>query len=398
MAISKFYILAFCCGIVFFTSCKDPKEYSVDSSFTDYLQRFENEGAARGHQFDPKSKGLIIEFGDLSNNDAGLTHYETPVRIQIDRKYWAAISKTAGADLMKEDLIFHELGHGLLSRDHLNSTLENGDWKSIMCGGTAVNNRPWNINYRGIRRAYYLDELFKESTPTPVFASLVLPIDTTGYSKMLFLSFNTELKTDAGWPITDDPTHSTSIDNGRLRFQSKVDSVYMVLVKTYTSTQSDFSYQLTLEYSSTKGSDQYGIIFGDIPSGSDVSSDPIDYFTVNNNQKMYMGNRSWYSFFTELSRTVILPGGKNVLKVVKAGSMLYYFINGSYCYCSETEVLVSGNQFGFLVPPKGTVLVDNLLISVKGSSKISTRSKQNIQLEFNMQTTGKFHQNLVPNR
>jgi len=125
--------------ILSFFSCKDTDEYNVDSAFTDYLQRFEDEAATRGRYFDLHKTGLIIEFGNLKGGYAGLTHYENPIRIEIDQKYWNAITKYAGSDLMKEDLIFHELGHGLLGRKHLNSTLENGDWKSIMCGGDKVN-------------------------------------------------------------------------------------------------------------------------------------------------------------------------------------------------------------------------------------------------------------------
>lgn len=398
MTKTRFLLVSIGCFLLFFTSCKDSKEYSVDSSFTDYLIRFENEGASRGHTFDPQINGLIIEFGNLTKNEAGLTHYEKPVRIQIDKTYWNAISKSAGADLMKEDLIFHELGHGLLKRDHLNTTLENGDWKSIMCGGTKVDNRSWNINYRGIRRKYYLDELFNESTPAPDFASLQLSVDTTGYSKSLYLSFDTPAKADAGWQITENSQYKTSIDNGRLRFQSKIDTVFMVSAITTNDVLSDFSYQLTLEFPTGNASDQYGLIFGSIPPNTNVNTDPVEYFTINNTQKMFMGNRTWYSFFTELSKPEIMASGKNTLKVVKISTMLYYFINNFYSYCSEIEVKNSGNQFGFLVPPKGTIWVDNLLISQKGSKNISNKVKQNIQLDFKIQATDKFNQNKIKNQ
>ena len=395
MTKTRFLLISFACVLLSLTSCKDSKEYSVDSTFTDYLIRFEAEGASRGHTFDPQNNGLIIEFGNLANNDAGLTHYEKPVRIQIDKTYWNAISKSAGADLMKENLIFHELGHGLLKRDHLNETLANGDWKSIMCGGNKVGDRSWNINYRGIRRKYYLDELFNESTPAPDFASLQLTVDTTGYSKSLYLSFDTSAKADAGWEITETPQYKTSIENGRLRFQSKIDTVFMVSAITSTDVLSNFSYQLTLEFPTVNTTDQYGLIFGSIPSKTNPSSDPVEYFTVNNNQKMFMGNRTWYSFFTELSKPEIMASGKNTLKVVKTGTMLYYFINNVYSYCSEIEVKSSGYQFGFLVPPKGTIWVDNLLIAQKGSKNISNKVKQNIQLDFTVQPTGNFNQNKI---
>jgi len=116
-----------------FSAC-NPHEYRIDPAFTDYLQRFKTEGASRGHNLTPETSGLIMEFGTLADGTAGLTHYETPVRIQIDKTYWNAISNTAGADMMKEDLIFHELGHALLGRPHINDVLPNGDWKSVMCG------------------------------------------------------------------------------------------------------------------------------------------------------------------------------------------------------------------------------------------------------------------------
>ena len=387
-----------CSGILFLSSCKNSKEYSVDSSFSDYLQRFVNEGASRGRMFNPQATGLIIEFGNLSNNEAGLTHYETPIRIQIDKTYWDAISTSAGADMMKEDLIFHELGHGLLGRDHLNSTLVNGDWKSIMCGGDKVNSRSWNINYRGMRRQYYLDELFKESTPAPDFASLQLATDTTGYSSYMALNFDTPAQ--AGWKLVDSTSYKISLDNGRLRFQSNVNNAYLVFIKlpTAITVQTDFSYEFTISYLATDATGQYGLAFGPVATGASTTNDAVEYFSINNNQKMYMGNRSWYSFFTELTEASIIPGGNNKLKVFNIGQVLYYFINGVYCYNSEMVATGGLNEFGFLVPPMGTIWLDNLQISKKGTSNTISKVKQNIPFEFRVQITNKFDQNKIKNQ
>jgi hypothetical protein len=395
----RYYLVTILCVSLFLSSCKDPKEYNINSSFTDYLQRFEAEAATRGKNFDPQASGLIIEFADLKDNIAGLTHYETPIRIEIDRTYWDDISKTAGSDLMKENLIFHELGHGLLKRDHLNSTLVNGDWKSIMCGGTKVGDRPWNINYRGERRKYYVDELFDESTPAPDFASLILPIDTTGFTSVYQKNFNTP--DQAGWAITDNSKYNTSIDNlGRLRFQSKIDSVYLVYgnISNPISNQSDFSFELTFYYPGTDMTNQYGLIFGTISTGSTSVTDAIEYFTINNNQKMYMGNRTWYSYYTELTESSVVAGGKNKIKVFKKGSMLYYFINNVFCYQSEIETKTVLSQFGFMVPPNGTVLIDNLIISQNGRSNTSLKVKQDTQIEFKIQSTDQFNQKNVKNQ
>lgn len=364
------------------SSCNDPNEYRVDPNFADYLHRFENEASKRNKNFDLQSTGLIIEFADLKDNTAGLTHYENPIRIEIDETYWKAISKSAGADLMKEDLIFHELGHGLLDRKHLNSTLENGDWKSIMCGGEKINGRSWNINYKGLRREYYINELFDESTPAPEFSSTQLMVDTTGYTSKLFLSFDSEAQ--AGWEIKDIIQYKTSIDKGRLKFQSKVEDIYLVFAKTSIDVQTDFSFELSIEYPVGGATNQYGMIFGHVPDESTGVNDPVEYFTINNNKNMQMGNRTWYSFFTEINQSSILSAGKNKLKVVKIGKILYYFINNVYTYCSEMEVTENGNRFGFMVPSKGTVYIDNLDISqnIKSSSVAKIIQNQTVEFEI----------------
>jgi len=394
----SYYFVLICTSVLVFTSCKDSKEYRVDSSFADYLQRFETEGASRGKTFDVQTNGLIIEFANLKDNTAGLTHYEKPIRIEIDRTYWNDISKSAGADLMKEDLIFHELGHGLLNRNHLNSTLENGDWKSIMCGGDKVDNRSWNINYRGMRRKYYIDELFNESTTAPDFSSNQLAVDTTGFGS--FVKYNFDTPSQAGWKLGDSLNYAISLDNGRLKFLSKVSEVYMVFLRLPNpiTIQTDFSYEITLSYPTGDATNQYGLVFGPVAAGSSGSTDPIEYLTINNNQKMYMGNRSWYSYFTELTKTSVTPGGNNKLKVFKIGQVLYYFINNVYCYTSEIVATNTLNEFGFLVPPGGTVWMDNLQISKKGAANVSARVQQNMQVEFSVQQADQFIQHTINNQ
>jgi len=401
MKFIKIYSVFVLLILLLFSSCKNSHEYSVDSAFTDYLQRFEDEGALRGHTFDLKSSGLIIEFGDLTDSAAGLTHYETPIRIQIDRTYWKAISNTAGADMMKEDLIFHELGHGVLGRSHLNTMLENDDWKSMMCGGTKVNNRSWNINYRGERRKYYLDELFDINTEAPAYSSMQLVVDTTAFYSVLKRNFDTQAQ--AIWALKDTTTYKTSLSNGRLCFQSKVNQVFFVIANILTpiNISSDFSYELSLQYPSGGVSNQYGLLFGPTAITSNSSNDSIEYFSINNNLKMYMGNRSWYSFFTELTESSILPMAANKLKVFKIGNMLYYFINNVYCYQSEIVANSTLSQFGFMVPANGTVWIDNFQISQRGSSKVSSNSaklNQEIQVEPVMRLVPAFNQNKVNNQ
>jgi hypothetical protein len=247
----------------------------------------------------------------------------------------------------------------------------------------------------GIRRAYYINELFDESNVAPDFSSNMLISDTTGYLIKYQLSFDNEAST--GWIVTDDSQHKTSIENGRLRFESKVTDIFLVFLYTKNiDIQSDFSYELNMEYSSTTDmTGQFGIVFGNLPDGSNGTHDPIEYFSINKNKKMYMGNRTWYSYFTELTENQIIPSGRNKLKVCKTGKFLYYFINGVYSYCSEIETSTSGFHYGFMVPPNGVVLLDNLSIAQRTSSGVTSKIKQNQVVEFEMTTVKSLNQNLI---
>jgi hypothetical protein len=375
-------------------SCKNSSEHRVGSEFTVYVQRFQDEATKHGKNLDLINGGLIVEFADLKDGVAGLCHYEKPIRIEIDKTYWAAIEKFADADLMKEDLLFHELGHGFLGRKHLNTLLENGDWKSIMCGGDKVNGRSWNINYHGVRRTYYVDELFNESTAAPVYSSLQLVVDTTGYTPTYSLNFNS--LSQAGWPIAETTNYSTTLTtDGKLKFQSKNSQSYLVSTPIQTAISSNFSYELTVENPTGNTTDQYGIIFGVIPDGSTANNAPLEYFNINNGKKMFMGNRTYYSFFTELDESKIVPAGKNKLKVFKIGSMIYYFINNTYAYCSEIVTTASLNKFGFIVPAQGTVLVDNFIIAQSKSSNAPAKVMQTQSLQFEITPMGIETQNSV---
>jgi hypothetical protein len=378
------------------SSCKNSSEHRVGSEFTVYVQRFQDEATKHGKNLDLINGGLIVEFADLKDGVAGLCHYEKPIRIEIDKTYWAAIEKFADADLMKENLLFHELGHGFLGRKHLNTLLENGDWKSIMCGGDKVNGRSWNINYHGVRRTYYVDELFNESTAVPTYSSLQLVADTIGYSTVHNLNFNSQ--SQSGWQIKDTVSYSTSLTtDGKLKFQSKIAQAYLVSLTT-PAISTNFSYELTIENSAGNATDQYGIIFGNIPDGSTGNNSPIEYFNINNSKKMFMGNRTCYSFFTELDQSKIVTAGKNKLKVFKIGSMIYYFINNNYVYCSEIVTTAALNKFGFMVPAQGTVLIDNFLISQSKSSNTPAKVVQTQPLQFEITPMGIETQNSVLNQ
>lgn len=91
-----FILLSSVLILLLFVSCKDRYEYRVGEPFVEYLQRFESEAATRGKKIDLQNTGVIVEFADLKDNQAGLCHYEKPIQIEIDRDYWDTISTKLG--------------------------------------------------------------------------------------------------------------------------------------------------------------------------------------------------------------------------------------------------------------------------------------------------------------
>ncbi|OIP84558.1 MAG: hypothetical protein AUK44_02190 [Porphyromonadaceae bacterium CG2_30_38_12] len=368
---------------LFLNACKDVNEYRIDPAFDVYVQRFEEEAAKRNQAFHFETDGLIVEFANLKDDQAGLCHFEHPIRIEVDRTYWQKISNTAGADAMKENLIFHEMGHGILGRKHLNDVFENGDWKSMMCGGTKVNNRPWNINYRRQRRIYYIDELFNQSISAPPYTTTQLLQDTTGFVNVMTLSFDSNKKTDTGWNLGDFSTHTMLIDNKRLKCVSKYTTSSALLLTVQNQAvdfRNDFSFEFNIECQSNSASDKYGLTFGI----NNTTNDTIEYFKIDRQQNMFMGNSGWYGFYTQLRRNELKPSGNNKLKIIRVGASLYYFINNVYAYQTEIELQGSGTNFGFIIPARATIWLDAMKIGLKGNAKLSPQTIDVRNLKFSI--------------
>lgn len=366
---------------VSFFSCQDWNEYRVKSDFEPYVVRFEMEAKQRGEDFHLRERGLIIEFGDLDNGVAGLCHYGKPIRIEIDRAYWNEMGKYGGADLIREELIFHEMGHGILGRKHLNTTLSNDEWKSIMCGGNKVEDRSWNTNYRGQRRAYYLDELFTESTAEPSFFTLPPVIDSEAFIPVLTDNFDSA--SSSLWKPGIYPGSSVSIENGMLIYRSKSTANMAVLSEIpHFNIQSDFILEYTFQYKEQADSAKYGIAFGTL-ANSGSYKESVDFFVINNNRQLYNGNTTWYSYFTQVKRYQIIPKGKNKLKIIQSGNMLSCYINDVFAYASETENTQPGSGIGFMVPAGQTLYVDDLRLSKRTTAAAAARIRKSLTDKLN---------------
>ena len=138
--------------IVMVLACSK-EESIVDAGLQSYFDAFEHEASIRN---------LRVSFSDnpvegrleLHENDLRLGWCEIQPgrtdKVIINLWFWDIFD-----ELDKEKLVFHELGHCMLSRSHRDELKDNGRCRSIMQSGQHCSD-----DYSLETREAYLDELF----------------------------------------------------------------------------------------------------------------------------------------------------------------------------------------------------------------------------------------------
>ena len=130
-------------------------DYLIWGDFREQIKSFMLEADKHGKHV--SLQHLTIQFTrSLSNDWVGACYPSANTnhkRIMITKSYWYSIDSVA-----KQQLIFHELGHCVLNRDH-NDLKVNGHPVSIMYYNMDVSesDRTWYISHQ----KEYLDELFR---------------------------------------------------------------------------------------------------------------------------------------------------------------------------------------------------------------------------------------------
>lgn len=139
---------------ILISSCKKEDKSVIEPDFKEYVDRFVAEAALRNVKIDISK--LKVAYGDTLKYYCG---YGMPSDVVIRSSCWENHT-----DAQKEILLFHELGHALLNRNHDNSRLPNGDFFTIM---NEYNFYTCYSEFTPEKRKYYLDKLFIPSTPQP---------------------------------------------------------------------------------------------------------------------------------------------------------------------------------------------------------------------------------------
>jgi len=170
----KKLIYFFLFTFLFYSCKKDNFEGIISAELSPYVDDFIAEGTKRGVTLSKEKLEafLIAELtGDRADNVCGVGwsnfNKQNTKRMEILNTEFCWDERT---NIQRENLIFHELGHAFLARDHFNTTFPNKTPKSLMCSGSEGACSNFNTFYDNeILKGYYLDELFDATTPTPDF-------------------------------------------------------------------------------------------------------------------------------------------------------------------------------------------------------------------------------------
>ncbi|MEL6924488.1 MAG: hypothetical protein AAFO94_10615 [Bacteroidota bacterium] len=279
------------------------KQILIEDDFRVYSDRFIEEAAKRGIDVDFKETGMVIQFGETPNLAAGVCYgmiegQTSNHDILIDRGIWKQSS-----DGERERLIFHELGHCLLYRAHIPDTLASGEWKSIMRGVPPEGYGYRSTNYTGIRRQYYIDELFDRNIPEPEWARVKARYDDYSEAQKELLYETSNLNNFFRDPLL---------------------------------TSEDFEIELQFTYTDDFFFNYLGIVWGG-------SEDEAQSLILSGGNRLLIINRlsdygviRGFEFFQNINLN-----DTNTMTIRKVGDRNFYFFNEQYLYWSEVEPLRS---------------------------------------------------------
>ncbi len=132
------------------TACGVEEKKDIDPAFSGYLALFLYEGNNVTGYFPSLPKSLTIKFVPVLDDYAGwCSRRGGEAIVTIDKREWEANSST-----WREMLMFHELGHCVLGRGHIDTLKPNGKPESLM------HRSLFSESYYRSNRQDYLDELF----------------------------------------------------------------------------------------------------------------------------------------------------------------------------------------------------------------------------------------------
>lgn len=159
-------------------SCaKNINVFSVDSQLMPYYQSFIADGKARGRDY--TTNNLVVRLSTMSAQEVQeeivgyckieadqrmISPWESELKVvptvTISKEFFLSASEEA-----RINLIYHELGHCVLKRNHDESMTEYGYPKSFMYPNVIFNPDGVAPSWSAMISAYFKNELFNPTTP-----------------------------------------------------------------------------------------------------------------------------------------------------------------------------------------------------------------------------------------
>ena len=365
------YLLTLFLAILATACIEEPNNEQANAVFEPYIQKFRTDAKRYGKNFDQTD--LVMRFADLTDNKAGQCYmHKRPILIEIDRTYWEIISNSSNAENLREELIFHEMGHGFLQRLHLNDQFALGDWQSMMFGDALPNNCEPALNYRGMRKEYYLKELFTQTNEAPEWDIQDAP-DFTGVAESTAYELDASQKQVS---TSENQYYQASLGNGLWSIHNKTDERLLISFAENIRTDANFCIEMTFQIAGpSTGTYGGGLVWGNPYSTEQPYN--IHYCELNTNKHMLLGEETCLLPFIDIYTQPLNPKEYNTLKIRKHGMYVYYFINNQFVYYNDlTNLATGGNTFGILLLGRTDFNVQSLVVKANSSSLLPTLRSQ----------------------
>jgi hypothetical protein len=368
---------------LFFFACKKDPVHRVDPELNPYLQQFIQEANLRGVSLNIEDDGIIMEFADLEPPTIGLCHYSLPRRIQIDRSYWQETQLYPHGQNLRENVVFHELGHGFLNRRHDNTTLSNTEWKSMMCGGETVNNRNWAVNFNGYRKSYYLDELFNVQTPEREWSKKGV---FDGLEEFPVRAYSFDMENYEGDLSGLSGSVVYKVEDGLYSLSSL--SASNTLFSLYSADLPDNFYLEVNMKISLDG----GAITGVFAGYKKGREEDHNYFSFSFSKRTNITNTQCYYPFAEvLVDSKYKDNQINKFAISKKGEELFFYLNDELVYRNDYE-LEGYNRLGVIVPAYGSLSIRDYTVYLPyGESLRTITPDTEVPYIYELSVPGKNH-------
>lgn len=151
---SNFYTFCACILLLTICSCNNENENEIEAELQVHFNSFIEEAAA--HEMDISLEDLNID-GYIENiQERGTlgqckSYSNGSKQVVIDQPFW-----NRADEMEREYIVFHELGHCLLGREHNDAKDSNGHCLSIMQSGDSECDGVYDLE----NRSGLIDELF----------------------------------------------------------------------------------------------------------------------------------------------------------------------------------------------------------------------------------------------